>query len=131
MTMRDFIELGYDWLRYNHTKEAEILFRAILLVDDKNYQAMNGLSSVFDKQGEIEAALQMINCALEIKQDAVLWNNKGLLLQKKENHKKAIFCFDKAISLDNDSMFYINKARSLEKLGIDNKNEIKMAEDNI
>jgi tetratricopeptide (TPR) repeat protein len=69
-------------------------------------------------RGEYHNALDWYNKAIHINpNDAIMWLNKGVVLNKLNRYNEAIQCFDKAIEINpNYTKPWYNKSASLNKL---------------
>ena len=68
---------------------------------------------------DYSGVLKWYNKAIELDpNDTVVWNNKGIILDKLGRHEEAIMCYDKAIELDpNSAEAWNNKGNTLLTLG--------------
>jgi tetratricopeptide (TPR) repeat protein len=126
-----FLTEAGERLNSNNELEPALAFcRHALILDSGYTPAWNLMATIFAKKKEFDLALSVIDNAIKIEpNNEVLWNSKGLILQFAEKYEESLSWFDKAISLNpDDPSYYLNKAKSLDKLGKDSTAEYANAE---
>jgi Tfp pilus assembly protein PilF len=87
-------------LQNRRFKEAEALFRKILVNDSRNFDALHMLGIVCSENGKISEAEQFFLAALSIDSPfPPLFHNYGLFLLKRKRYQDSIDQFDKALTL--------------------------------
>jgi tetratricopeptide (TPR) repeat protein len=80
--------------------EAERLYRQILAVQPDHLESLHLLSVVSYQRGDYEEALRQADRALEINRDSgLVWNQRGLALQRLKRFDDALMSYDRAIML--------------------------------
>jgi tetratricopeptide (TPR) repeat protein len=127
--------LAFSGKRLYHLGEFEKameFFYSILRLDYDSVIALNYIALDCARLGNVDVGLRHLDYALEIdRSNDELWNTKGLILQRDGKFKESLDCFDMAIRIKPDECsYYIHKALSLDKLGMDSRKEIESAEKN-
>jgi protein O-GlcNAc transferase len=106
-------------LQNGRFKEAEALFRKIILNDARNFDALHMLGIACSENGKISEAEQFFLAALSIDPHfPPLFHNYGLFLVKQKRYQESIDQFDKALTLFNNyGPVYCDRGISLMELG--------------
>jgi Tfp pilus assembly protein PilF len=86
--------------------------------------AFANLAALEMNHNKLDSALRYVGKGLEKNKGfAPLYNVKGIIFEKREDYKKAIFYYEKALSLltTDDVSYLINMARVYAKMGRENK----------
>ncbi|MBI1910190.1 MAG: tetratricopeptide repeat protein [Deltaproteobacteria bacterium] len=113
--MQQVAELGYVKLKHGRLKEAREIFEMLSELDHLNAYYRTALGSIFQKQGQYVDAIVEYSQALFLRpKDLPSLVNRGEILLRTENFKKAAEDFRSAILMDNKGTnLWANRARSL------------------
>lgn len=86
----------------------------LLLINSKNYKALNSLAMYYYKKQQFEAALLLLNRALEVNpKSSEVYNNYGLVKLAKNEKKEAVNMFRKALDLNPENYWAAANAASI------------------
>jgi len=111
--------LIFSQVDYSFRKDKEIVFEAVkqdkkaLIFVDKSLE--KEILKLLKKQPSVTHS-PAFKKTKETTKKAEKWNTKGLALYNLKEYRKAIECFDKAISLNPEKQYYDNKKEALELL---------------
>jgi predicted O-linked N-acetylglucosamine transferase (SPINDLY family) len=99
--------------------EAEPLYRRILGIEPRHFDALHLLGVIHHQRGEHIAAIRQIDAALRINPAAATaHNNRGVALAELERHGEAVESYDRAIGLAPDYVdARFNRGNALKELG--------------
>ncbi len=86
--------------------------------------AYSNLAMLEVSQNNMEEAMKYVRKGLAAnKSFAILYNVKGIIHEKQKNYERAVYCFDKALSLltEDDISILINLGRTYSKMGRKNR----------
>ena len=93
-----------------------------LSLDNKFYEAYSVRSIAQGRLGNFKDAFQYLNMAIQMQPDVLLYRSRAVLFALKEDYKKSVFDFTRALRLDSNSIqAYIGRANVY--LLMDNKEE--------
>jgi protein O-GlcNAc transferase len=99
--------------------EAEPLYRRIIEIEPRHFDALHLLGVIHHQRGEHIAAIRQIDAALKINPAAATaHNNRGVALAELERHGEALESYDRAIGLAPDYVdARFNRGNALKELG--------------
>ena len=105
--------------RAGHLDEAERSYRAILITEAGHAGALNGLGTIYLQRGLWEGAVRMLDLSLSAAPNQpVAFNNRGVALEKLQQHDSALASYERAIALrPGYAEALINRGNVLRTLG--------------
>ncbi len=113
------IQEAISFHRLGKLGQAEAIYRQILGIYPRNADALHLLGVIANQTGHHQAAIDLINQAIEINpNDASYHSNRGNAQQKLKQFDAAVSSYERAIELKPDyADAYSNRGISLQKLG--------------
>jgi len=101
-----------------HLTDAKLIYESVLRKAPKNLDALNFLGVIALQFGDFQAAIKIINEAIDIMPNsAILFNNLGIAQKNLEYFDMAINSFNKAIQIKPDyAEAYSNRGNTLQNL---------------
>lgn len=107
--MKSTIEEGLNYHKNNKFDEAEKIYKSILKLDKKNFNANQLLGTLFLQQNKLDDAENFLITSYKLKSsNPNVLNNLGLLFKLKKNYERAIFFYEKNIEINDDYQSKIN-----------------------
>lgn len=110
--------LGAVYLHRKNTKEAEASFRKSIAYDNNYIASRDNLGTLLLNKGDIpslDEAEKHLLIAISIKETAKTYNNLGVIYAKRNETKKAIEYFRKALKINPSFQNAINNLNALTK----------------
>lgn len=112
--------LGVIYQNQGNIEEAISYYKKAIELDPHLINAILNLGAIYQERGDLDYALKLYKRILPPFRapQATVYNHLGDIYQKKGLLRKALLCFEKAISLEPDRYeFYYNKGLVLLKMG--------------
>lgn len=118
-TIGRLLQAGFQLQQKGELAQARALYAQVLAIDRRNFDALqlSGLCAL--QAGDSEAALHLLDRALDLRQDvASVFNHRGIALRRLGDRERALGDFSRVIALDPRAVDAVyNRANTLRELG--------------
>lgn len=113
--LKQIARVAYAKYKLGDLKTAELLFKCLAIIDHHNWYYRTALGTIFQKQGQMDQAIEEYNLVQEIQPDEVTsLVNRGICYAKMKDFDAALADFSRVAKLDLDMNHpWVKKARML------------------
>lgn len=114
----DLLGQGFNFHQRNQLEDAALLYRRVLQLDPKNFDALQLLGTLFAGNENYVEAANLLRQAASISNNPYVFNNLGVTLKELADFDGALKSYDRAIQLKPDyAEPHLNKANILKDCG--------------